>query len=412
MSDYLAVGGVSAVLCSMLTGALAAGGPSPLLGGSPTPVTANPPDLIPTGQGEQPQLNLFMYYVSLNPALRNSDLPSQNGQGQRINNPPLALNLHYLITAYGGKQFDAEILLAWGMKVFHDTPVVSPQTIQAALSGLAGQPNPEAQLISASTLAEQIEHLRITPETLTTEEIYRLWAAFQATYRPSTAFQVSVVMIQDTDDFSSNQVVQSRTVAVQPAQAPVVASISPAMATAGQVVTISGANFVGDSASETIVSLDYGPGFAPNTVTGSTVTATLPVTLQAGIHKLRVERQIGFAGSPTLYPGFSSLPASFQLIPTIENASPIAAPRSSPLVLTIAPPVGQAQAVTLYVGDRAIPIDQRPVTGPPSSATLSFSIPPDVSDGTYSVRVEVDGAQSALIPIGGGHFSPQVVVTG
>ena len=81
MSDYLAVGGVSAVLCSLLTTALASGGPTTILG--PTPgITAISPDLITTGPNEQPQLNLFMYYVSLNPALRNLDLPSSRRAGR------------------------------------------------------------------------------------------------------------------------------------------------------------------------------------------------------------------------------------------------------------------------------------------------------------------------------------------
>ena len=135
MSDYLAVGGVSAVLQWLLTNALTSGGPTTVLS-SPQPVTAISPDLITTGANEQPQVNLFMYYVSLNPALRNLDLPSRNGSGAEISNPPLALNLHYLVTAYGSKQFAAEILLAWAMKVLHDNPVVPSATIQQALGAL------------------------------------------------------------------------------------------------------------------------------------------------------------------------------------------------------------------------------------------------------------------------------------
>ena len=197
--------------------------------GAHTGITATSPDLIPTGANEQPRLNLFMYYIGLNPALRNLGLPSANAQGTRLSNPELALDLHYLVTAYGSTQFAPEILLAWAMKVFHDTPVVPSQTIQAALDGLAQQhqPSTEASLISGSRLAEQIEHLRITPEVLTTEEIYRLWTSFQTAYRPSTALQVSVVVIKDTQAFTSNLPVQARTVTAQPLQAPVITSVSP-----------------------------------------------------------------------------------------------------------------------------------------------------------------------------------------
>src|SRR5438309_4833236 len=118
MSDYLAVGGVSAVLKSLLTTALAAGGPSTILNGA-AGITNVAPDLIATGTDEAAQVNVFLYYASINPALRNLDLPSMNTNGGRLSNPPLAINLHYLITAYGSNPFDSEILLAWAMQVFH-----------------------------------------------------------------------------------------------------------------------------------------------------------------------------------------------------------------------------------------------------------------------------------------------------
>ncbi len=222
MSSYPAVGGVSAVLRWLLSSALNPDGPSTLLNSSTPGITAVSPDLITTGLEEQPQLNLFMYYVSLNPALRNLDLPSMNGHGESISNPPLALNLHYLVSAYGAQQFDPEILLAWAMKVFHDNPVVPPATIQEAITGLAkSSPGTAATLIAGSGLAEQTEHLRITHETLTTEEIYRLWAAFQTAYRPSTALQVSVVVVQDTTAYPSNKEVETRSVAAELLEPPV-----------------------------------------------------------------------------------------------------------------------------------------------------------------------------------------------
>lgn len=416
MSDYLAVGGVSAVLRSMLHTALTDGGPSSLFGTSSPGITATSPDLIATGTDEQPQLNLFMYYVSLNPALRNLDLPSSNGAGQRISNPPLALNLHYLVSAYGSTQFDPEILLAFAMKVFHDTAVVPRTTIDAALTGLlSGQHGPEQDLIAHSTLAEQIEHIRITPETLTTEEIYRLWTAFQAAYRPSTALQVSVVVIQDTQPFTANRPVRERTVSAQPLRSPLITALSPAMIAAEHVLTICGSNFVGDSPSDTVVSFDGARGIAPDTLQGNVIRITLPAGLLAGTRTVRVQRMVVFPRQTTTHPGFSSPSTPFQLVPTIQDASPVQATEGSTLTLTISPDVGQAQQATLYVGDVAIPIDSRSVSSPATSATLSFPIPTNllptgVASATFPLRVEVDGAQSQLTPDGGGGFTPQIEV--
>jgi hypothetical protein len=410
MSDYTAVGGVSAVLSSLLTSALASGGPTTILG--PTPgITAFSPDLITTGPNEQPQLNLFMYYVSINPTLRNLGLPSSSAQNARLSNPPLALDLHYLVTAYGSTQFDPEILLGWAMKVFHDTPVVPSQTIQAALDALSqqSQPSAAAVLISHSTLAKQIEQIRITPEVLTTEEIYRLWTAFQAAYRPTTALHVSVVVIQDTQAFTSNLPVQTRALTALPMQTPVVTGLSPLMITTGQVLTITGSNFLGNRPADTVVSFDSGAGVPAEIMRGDLLRVTLPATLAAGTRTLRVQRMVTFPPSTTAHPGFSSSPMPFQLVPVIQTPVPHATPGSL-LTLALSPDVGRTQQATLYIGDNAIPIDERPFTGPASSATITFPIPADFPAGTYPVRVEIDGAQSVLTPAAGGQFTPQIQV--
>ena len=50
--------------------------------------------------------------------------------------------------------------------------------------------------LRGADLAEQIELLKITPAVLGSEEMSRLWSAIQARYRPTAAFQVSVVLIE------------------------------------------------------------------------------------------------------------------------------------------------------------------------------------------------------------------------
>lgn len=415
MSDYLAVGGVTAVLRYLLTSALTSGGPSAVLT-SATAITAVSPDLIQVSNSEEPQLNLFMYYVSLNPALRNLGLPSRDASGSQVSNPPLALNLHYLVSAYGstpGTQLTAEILLGWAMKVFHDTPVVPPQTIQDALTALLTQSSAEAKLVGTSTLAGQIEHIRITPETLTTEEIYRLWPAFQAPYRPSSAFQVSVVVIRDTSTVSAALPVQHRRLVALPLKSPVITAISPAMATAGQKLTISGANFLGQGAGDTVVSFDsLSEPVAAGDVTGTVVQVTLPSKLLAGTQLLRVQRMVTFPGETNARQGFSSTPAAFQLVPVIKaTTTPIPATLGSPLILTISPPVGQAQPATVYIGDTAIPLGTRPVGAPATDTTLTFTVPAEVGTGTFPIRVEIAGATSTLTQQPGGQWTPQVAVT-
>jgi hypothetical protein len=399
MSDYLAVGGVSAVLKSLLTTALAAGGPSTILGAA-AGITNVAPDLVSTGPDESAQINLFLYYASINPALRNLGLPSMSANGASLSNPPLAINLHYLVTAYGSNPFDAEILLGWAMQVFHSTPVVPRETIEQALADLVSvHPAPaEQQLISGSTLASQAEHIRITPETLTTEEIYRLWTAFQTSYRPTTSYQVSVVVIQDTQSYASNLPVQRRSVLALPLISPLIASVTPAMIASGQTLTITGSNFLGDTAADTQVSFDMGAGVAAATVQGSCVRAVVPATLAAGTHNVRVLRNVTFPSSTRGHPGFSSNPVPFQLVPviTLPVTPPIKATQGSPLTLTLTPAVGVMQTVVVYIGDQAIPMSPMPLSGPATSTQITVTVPASIAVGTYPLRVEVDGAQSRL----------------
>jgi hypothetical protein len=414
VSDYLAIGGVSAVLRSLLSTALTAGGPSSILGAT-LGITATSPDLVPTGADEQPRVNLFMYYASLNAAYRNFDLPAFDSQGRRVSNPPLGLNLHYLVSAYGATQFDPEILLGWAMQVFHENAVVSKQTVQDALTGL-GIATPEAKLVSGSTLANQAEGLKITPEALSNEEISRLWMAFSTNYRPTTSYQVTVVLIQDTQPIKSNLPVQSRTVTVLPWETPVIDNLSPNIIGTGELLTITGSNFVGDVTTDTFVAFDQGDPVAPDTIQANTIRVKIPATLQAGGRTVRILKQVSFGVPTDPHRGFSSSPTAFQLAPTIA-AAPLPVAAGSILTLTLNPPVGRDQQASVYVGDASVKIDARPVTDPATSATLNFSIPATWPAATSPLRVEVDGAQSRLTldtTAGSptfGQFLPQVQVT-
>jgi hypothetical protein len=398
MSDYLAVGGVSAVLKALLNASLSDGGPATVLVSSPA-ITNKAPDLIITGPDEPAQINLFMYYASINPALRNLGLPSVNSNGAPISNPPLAINLHYLVTAYGANPYDPEILLAFAMQVFHNTPVVPRSVIQSALIDLAsGSPSNEQKLLTASTLASQVEHIRITPETLTTEEIYRLWSAFNTSYRPTTSYQVSVVVIQNTQSYTSNLPVRKRSLLALPLTGPVITTVSPSMVAAGQTLTINGLNFVSGPTSNTLVSFDDGAPIAASTVQGNCVRVNVPSTLEAGTCNVRIMCNVTFPSSPTPHPCFASNPVPFQLIPTVVAPAtpPYEVQQSEPLTITVSPVVGNMQTVVVYIGDQAIPVPAAPVTPPTTSTTVTVTVAPTIAVGTYPLRVEVDGAQSQL----------------
>ena len=127
MSQPLAIGAVSAVLRNLLDNGLVDVG-APL---GPVKVTAVAPDTIKLDEPDAPpSLNLFLYRTSRNQGWAEVGLPSFDGNGSRLSNPPLALNLHYLLTAYGSADFQAEILLGYAMHLLHERPVLDRAAIR------------------------------------------------------------------------------------------------------------------------------------------------------------------------------------------------------------------------------------------------------------------------------------------
>jgi hypothetical protein len=197
MSSALAIAAVTATLKDLLNEGLLNHDLSSIGSFS---VTAQPPDRITTGNTEANQLNVFLYQVTPNLGWRNVGLPSRDGSGNRITNPPLALDLHYLISAYGSQDFNAEILLGYAMQLLHETPGISREQLRIVL----GIPSPvdgnfvpgRFGTMSAEDLADQVELIKISPVYLGADELSKLWTSMQARYRPSMAYLVSVVLIQ------------------------------------------------------------------------------------------------------------------------------------------------------------------------------------------------------------------------
>jgi hypothetical protein len=87
------------------------------------------------------------------------------------------------------------------MQLLHETPVLGRDAIRTALAAPSpvnggGSLPPSLQELSASGLAEQIEQIKITLQSLNTEEMSKLWTALQAHYRPTSAYVITVVLIE------------------------------------------------------------------------------------------------------------------------------------------------------------------------------------------------------------------------
>jgi hypothetical protein len=214
VSNALAIAGVTAVLRDLLNDGLINHDVTGTLGSTVT-VSVLPPDRIaPQGGAEVSQINLFLHQVTPNIGWRNEGLPSRDASGRlRLSNPPLALNLHYLLSAYSSGDLHAEILLGYAMQLLHEIPVLTRQAIQTALtpSPPVGATLPPAlRALADSGLQYQIEQIKITPEYLNIEEMSKLWTAINSHFRPTVAYLASVVLIEANEPVSSPLPVLSR----------------------------------------------------------------------------------------------------------------------------------------------------------------------------------------------------------
>ncbi len=96
MSNPLAIAAVTAMLRELIKRGVRDFLPNP-----DDNVTTKPLDKARNGNSSPDQLNIFLYQTVPNAAWRNMDMPRQVRPGE-TGQPPLALNLHYLITRVAG----------------------------------------------------------------------------------------------------------------------------------------------------------------------------------------------------------------------------------------------------------------------------------------------------------------------
>lgn len=387
MSNPLAIAAVTATLRNLLTQGMTADLPG-------TSVTTQPLDKARDGNTGN-QLNLFLYQTVPNAALRNMDMPRQVKPGE-TGWPPLALNLYYLVTAYGQNDDDTSShhLLGRAMSILHDHPLLGSDEIKAALTD--------------NDLHEQVERVRITPQPLSLDEMSKLWTAFQTQYRISAAYQVSVVLIESTRPAKTPLPVLTRGPGDQGATAqpdltppfPTLERVLPPnqqpSARLGDILTIQGHHLDGDSVIVRFVNPRLTAPIEIAPLPGGTakeMTVQLPndpTHWPAGFYTLAAV--ISRAGEPDRTT--NELP--FSLAPRILTVAPNPAARDAngnvTLALTCSPEVQPAQRAALLLGDREILAQPHPA----QTDTLTFVVKAAPA-GEHYVRLRVDGVDSLLV---------------
>jgi hypothetical protein len=410
VTSALGISGVSAVLETALHSVFIGSGLGSVI------VSAVAPDIVQSSLGSAPdaysQVNLFLHQVTLNAAWRNMDLPSLASDGSsRRTNPPLALDLHYLLTAYASADYEAEALLGYAVQFILETPVLPRTLIRAALASLpATNSNPVAKLLSSEALGDQIEMIKLAPATLSREEMAWVWTALKADYRPTFAFQASVVLMQSQTPLISALPVLQRVVTAQAnllPPLPALTAVNPPggqpAAVLGDTVTVVGTSLAGVTGvhlSSARLGIDQSlpvlSGAGDTSVQFVVPDPTLPppqptpTDLPVGIYLLTAQAPAG----PDML-STNGLP--LVIAPRIEPSwtpNPLAAGSNVVVAVPCAPYLRAGQQVALLIGGQEAPADPFLLT----TNLPSFTFPALQPTGhPVPVRLRVDGIDSPII---------------
>jgi len=128
MSNALAIAAVTSTIRYVLERALAAPHPGPVGGAAVRTLRL---DQLSTGDlAGTAGLNLLLYQVTPNHAGNLTDLPTRDASGALRRRPNAALDLHYLLTAFGDEaSLEGQRLLARAVVALAATPVLTRDVV-------------------------------------------------------------------------------------------------------------------------------------------------------------------------------------------------------------------------------------------------------------------------------------------
>ncbi|POX40256.1 DUF4255 domain-containing protein [Streptomyces sp. Ru73] len=135
-----------------------------------------------------PTITVFCYQVTHNPSMRNNDLVTRAADGTLLKRPAAAIDLHYLISAYGEEtELVGQRLIGSVVRTLHEIPVLPKELIEEAC---------RRPYLAGSDLAESLQRVRFTPTQMDVDETSKLWGMLHNTpYSLSVVYQASLVLL-------------------------------------------------------------------------------------------------------------------------------------------------------------------------------------------------------------------------
>lgn len=137
-------------------------------------------------------LTLYLLNIEENGEARRTDMKAA-GQGL-LQYPPLAVNLHYLLTAYSNadvqsRTLDEHRIMGKVLQIVHDHAAVKEPYLQGSL-------------------AETGEALRMSIESMDSDTLIGIWSFGDAPYRMSLVLKVGPIYVDSTRTKQASRVIE------------------------------------------------------------------------------------------------------------------------------------------------------------------------------------------------------------
>lgn len=134
-----------------------------------------------------PTVNLYLFRVAEDDYAKNREWIS-TGTG-RLEKPPLALNLFYILTPFVDDRLDEHRVLGEVMRILYDYSIIEGPLLRGGLE-------------------HTNEQIKIDLCQFTIEELTRIWNAFNSAYRLSVCYQARVILIDSTIERPISRVIE------------------------------------------------------------------------------------------------------------------------------------------------------------------------------------------------------------
>ena len=389
MSNTLAVAAVTATLRAEIDNAFQAAAVA-----HPTAVQNAHAFAGPPGQNHgavTAGVDVYLYRVGPNPALRNHDTPTRDGNGRLVDVPMAALTLWYLLSFFGAEDdLEPQQLLGVISAHLHTEPILTPAAIAAATAAVPA--------LSGADLDEQPEYVRMRPVPTTDDDLNRIWSMLPSgAFALSLVYEASVVLVEPDVLAAQALPVLQRGMVVVPGLRPLLRSVVPAGQPTAPIVPGSELLLRGRDLSGPGLRVEFDgsalPPAAILSVASDVIRINVPAAAGAGVRTVQIvhERPTGV--------GPATLPFRSDAVPVVVR--PVVASVTAPagiVRVNLATAPAPAQQLAVVLNDTA--------TGASFVLPAALGAPPTrleadrtgVPAGTYVVQARVDGVAS--IPSG------------